>query len=136
LADRRLEARRFETSVQSLEVRIGIDHSHRLGVGLAKPHATGLFIEGGFRNRLLQHLPVKPEGARLLHGQGAAELPAELLQLVGVDLAELLGRNLGSADLGQRRLSESLEDVGDAPDSKTDDQNTHHHGHDNLAEPV
>ena len=67
---------------------------------------------------------------------GRPKLAAELLQLVGIDLAELLGRNLGAADLGQRRLAESLEDVGDAPNAETDDQNAHHDGHDDLAEPV
>jgi hypothetical protein len=40
------------------------------------------------------------------------------------------------ADLGQRRLSETPEDVGDAPDAETDDQHAHHHGHNDLAEPV
>ena len=123
-------------AVQALEVGIGVDHPHGLGVGLAEPHAPGFLVEGGFRDGLLQHLAVKPERAGLLHGQRTAELPAELLQLVGVDLAELLGRNLGAADLGQRRLSKTLEDVGDAPDSETDDQNAHHDGHDDLAEPV
>ena len=96
----------------------------------------GFLVERGFGNGLLQHLAVKPEGAGLLHGQRTAELAADLLQLVGVDLAELFGRNLGVADLGQRRLPESLEDVGDAPDAETDDQHAHHHGHDGLAEPV
>jgi hypothetical protein len=61
---------------------------------------------------------------------------SELLQLFRVDLAELLGRNLGLADLGERRLAEPLENVGDAPDCETDNQNAHHGGHDNLAEPV
>jgi ParB family chromosome partitioning protein len=49
----------------------------------------------------LQHLPVEPEGAGLFRGQRTAETAAELLQLFRIDLAELLGRNLGLADLGE-----------------------------------
>ena len=133
---RGLEARRIERAVQSLEVGIGEDQPHGFCFGLSEPHAAGLLIESGFGNGLLQHLAIKPERAGLIHGQRTAETAAELLQLVRVDLAELLGRNLGPADFGQRRLAKSLEDVGDAPDSETDDQNAHHDGHDRLAEPV
>ena len=122
--------------LDALEIGIVVDHAHGFGVGLAEPHAPRFLVERGLRDGLLQHLAVEPEGAGLIHGQRTAELAADLLQLVGVDLAELLGRNLGAADLGQRRLAESLEDVGDAPDPETDDQNAHHHGHDGLAEPV
>ena len=136
LPDQRLEARRVELTVQSPEVGIAVDRAHHLGVGLAEAHPPGFLIERGFREGLLQHLAVKPEGTGLLRGQGAAQLAAKLLQLVGVDLAELLGRNLGPADLRQGRLPESLEDVGDAPNCETDNQNAHHDGHDNLAEPV
>ena len=85
---------------------------------MAEPHAPRFFIERGLRNGLLQHLAVEAEGARLLLRQRAAELAADLLQLVGVDLAELFGRDLGAADLGQRRLPKPLEDVGDAPDCR------------------
>ena len=87
-------------------------------------------------DRLLQHLAVEAEGAGLIRRQGAAELTADLLQLLGIELAELFGRNLGPADLGQRRLSETLEDIGNAPDTEADDQYAHHRGHDDLAEPV
>ena len=104
--------------------------------GLGEPHAPGFLVQRGFSDGLLQHLPIKPEGAGLFRRQRTAETAAELLQLVGVDLAELLRRNLGAANLRQRRLAKSLEDVGDAPDCETDDQNAHHDGHDNLAEPV
>ena len=136
LTDHRLEACRIELAVQSPEIGIAVDRAHGLGVGLAKAHAARFFIERSLGNGLLQHLAVKPERAGLLRRQRAAELAAELLQLVDVDLAELLGGNLGAADLGEGRLSESLENVGDAPNSETDDQNAHHHGHDRLAEPV
>jgi hypothetical protein len=60
----------------------------------------------------------RAEQARLFLGQRAAELAAQLLQLVGIDLPERFGGNLGAADLGERRLAESLEDVGDAPTAK------------------
>jgi hypothetical protein len=136
LPDQRLEARRVELTVQSPEVGIVVDRAHHLGVGLAKAHPPGFLVERGFREGLLQHLAVNPEGTGLLRGQRTAELAAKLLQLVGVDLAELLGRNLGPTDLRQGRLAESLENVGNAPDSETHNQNAHHHGHDNLAEPV
>ena len=136
LADRGLEACRVELAAQSLEIGVAVDQPHGLFLGLGEPHAPCFLVERGFGDGLLQHLPVKPEGAGLFRGQRTAETAAELLQLVGVDLAELLGRNLGAADLGQRRLAESLEDVGDAPNCETDNQNAHHDGHDNLAEPV
>ena len=105
-------------AVHSLEIGIAEDHAHGLGVGLSEPQAPRFLVEGGFGDGLLQHLAVEPEGAGLLRRQRTAELAADLLQLVGVDLAELLGRNLGAADLGQRRLAKSLEDVGDAPDCR------------------
>jgi hypothetical protein len=76
------------------------------------------------------------KGARLILRQRAAELAADLLQPIRVDLAELVDRNLGATDLGQRRLPKSAENIGDAPDTKADDQDAHHDGHDGLAEPV
>jgi len=85
---------------------------------------------------LLQRLPVKAEGACLVLGQGSAELAAELLQLVGIDLAELVDRDVGMADLGQRRLAESAENIRDAPNAEAHDQYAHDHGHNGLAEPV
>ena len=126
----------IEVAAQSLEVGVAVDQPHGLFLGLAKPHPPRFLVEGGFRNGLLQYLAVKSERARLFRCQRTAETAAELLQLVGVDLAELLRRNLGAADFRQRRLAESLEDVGDAPNCETDNQNAHHDGHDNLAEPV
>ncbi len=136
LPDHRLKALRVELAVQPLEIGIVVDRAHGFRVGLAEPHAAGLLVQRSFRQRLLQHLAINPEGTGLLRTQRTAELAAKLLQLFGVNLAELLGRNLGAANLGQRRLAKSLENVGDAPDPETDDQNAHHHGHDRLAEPV
>jgi hypothetical protein len=48
----------------------------------------------------------------------------------------LLGGDLGAADLGERRLSEPLENVSDAPDTETDNQDAKHDGHNRLAEPI
>jgi hypothetical protein len=78
----------------------------------------------------------KAECARLVRREWAAELAADLLEAVGVDLAELVQRNLGVADLGHRGLPEAPEDVGDAPNAEADDQYAHHDGHDGLADPV
>ena len=136
LPDRGLEAGRVEFSGGSLEIGIAHDRAHGFGIGLSEPQPPRLFIERRLGNGLLQHLAVDAEGAGLLHRQRTAELAADLLQLVSVELAELFSRNFDMPDLGQRRLSESPEDVGDAPDTETDDQNAHHHGHNGFAEPV
>ena len=91
---------------------------HGLGVGLSEPHPPRFLVERASAMVCCSTWRSSAEGAGLIRRQRAAELAADLLQLLGVDLAELLGRNLGAADLGQRRLAESLEDVGDAPDCR------------------
>jgi hypothetical protein len=136
LPDRGLEAPGIECAADTLEIGIAEDHAHGLGIGLSEPKPPRLLVERGFRDGLLQHLAVDAEGTGLIHRQGTAELTADLLQLLGVELAELIGRNLGVADPGQRRLSEPAEDVGNTPNTETDDQHAHHHGHYDLAEPV
>jgi hypothetical protein len=136
LPDRGLEACGIEVAAQSLEVGIAVDQPHGLFLGLGEPHAPRFLVQCGFSDGLLQDLPVKSERARLFRRQRTAEAAAELLQPVRVDLAELLRRNLGATNFRQRRLAESLEDVGDAPNCETYNQNAHHGGHDNLAEPV
>ena len=136
LPDGGLEACRIEGAVGALEVGIAEDHAHGLGIGLAEPEPPRFLVERGFGNGLLQHLAVEAEGAGLIHRQRTAELAAELLQPIGIELTELLGRNLGMADGRQRRLSEAPEDIGDAPDTETDDQHAHHHRHDGFAEPI
>src|SRR6185437_13606358 len=122
IADDGLEALRIERAVHALEVRVGHDDAQRLGIGLVQSELAGLLVQRGFGQRLLQHLAVETERARLLLRQRTAELPANLLQSIGVDLAEIVGRNLGAADLRERRLAKSPEDVGDAPDAKADDE--------------
>ena len=136
LPQRGLEARWIERAADALEIGIVEDHPHGFGGRLPEPQPPRLFVKGGLGNGLLQHLAVETEGARLVARQRTAELAADLLQPLGIDLTELFGRNLGPADLGQRRLPEPLEDVCDAPDAETDDQYAHHHGHYDFAEPV
>ena len=136
LPDRGLEAPGIECAANTLEIGIIEDHAHGLGVGLSEPQPPRFLVKGGFRNGLLQQLTVEAEGAGLIRRQRAAELAADLLQLLSIDLTEFIDRDLGAADPGQRRLPKSLEDVGDTPHAETDDQDAHHHGHDNLAEPV
>ena len=136
LPDRSLEACGIEGAVGPLEIGVVQDHAPGFVVGLSEPEPLSLLVQRGLGNGLLQHLPVDPEGAGLFRRQGAAELPSDLLQLLGVELAELSDRDFGVADRGDRRLSESPEDIGDAPDAETDDQHAHHHGHDGSAEPV
>ncbi|MGY4294769.1 hypothetical protein ACVWXN_002864 [Bradyrhizobium sp. i1.4.4] len=136
IADHGLEAVRIEAAADALEVGVVHDDLADLLVGLAEPEPAGFFVEGGFRDRLLEHLAVEAEGTRLVRRQRPAELAADLLQAVGIGLPELVQRNLGAADLGHRGLPEALEDVGDAPNAETDDQHAHHHGHNGLAEPV
>ncbi len=136
LPDRGLETCRVEIAGNALEVRIGVDRPHDLGVRCPETHPPRFFVQGSFGDGLLQDLAIEAEGPGLIHRQRAAELAAELLQLVGVELPELFGRNFGLADRGQRRLSESLEDVGDAPHREAEDQHPHDDHHDGLAEPV
>ena len=113
-----------------------MDDANDVGVGLAKAHAARGLVDGGVGNDVLQHLAVEAELARLLRGQGTTEAAADLLQSVGVQIAELLGRDFGAADLRQGRLSKALEDVCDTPDAETDDQHAEHDGHHRLAEPI
>src|ERR1019366_10565991 len=133
LPERGLEAGRIEFATGSLEIGIAEDRAHGFSIGLSEPQPPCLLIKRCLGNGLLQHLAVDAEGTGLLHRERAAELAPDLLQLVGIELAELLGRNLDVTDLGQRRLTEPPEDVGDAPDAETDDQDAHHHGHYGLA---
>ncbi|MGY4504759.1 hypothetical protein ACVWYH_008716 [Bradyrhizobium sp. GM24.11] len=136
IADQALEAVRIEFAVDALEVRVVHDELADLVVGLAESEPARVFIEGGFRKRLLQHLAIKAKRACLFRRQRAAELAADLLEAVGVDLAELVQRNLGVPDLGHRGLAEAAEDVGNPPNAEADDQHAHHDGHDGLADPV
>ena len=102
LANDLREASAVELTTRPLEVRIVINRSHHLGVGLREAHAARVLVQSSFGNHGLQHLTVKAEGARLIHCQRTAELASDLLQPVGKSLTELLDGNFGTADLGQR----------------------------------
>ena len=64
-------------------------------------------------------LPVEPERPRLIRQDRTAEVAAELLQPVLIELAELLDADFGAADLGHGRLAETAENVADAPDRRS-----------------
>ena len=136
LPDQELEAPWVERAVDALEVRIAEDQLQGFLVGLSKPKPPRFFVERCFRDGLLKHLAVKPERAGLILRERTAELAADLLQPISIDLAELLGRYLRASNLGERRLPEASEDIGDAPNAETDDQDAHHRAHNNFAEPV
>ena len=53
LADDGLEALRIEGAANALEIRIGKDHPHGLGIGLPKPEPAHFLIQCGFCDRLL-----------------------------------------------------------------------------------
>jgi hypothetical protein len=86
--------------------------------------------------QLGEDLAVEAERARLLHGDRLADLTADLLQPIVVDLAKLLGGDLGPPDLGGGGAAESAEDVANAPDREAADQERHHGPHDGLADPI
>src|SRR5262249_55934237 len=58
-----LEALGVELAVGALEIGIVEDRAPDFLIGLSKSEAPGLFIECGFRNRLLEHLTIDAEGA-------------------------------------------------------------------------
>ena len=102
--------------VGAAERRIGGDALHDFGVGQAEPHLPRTLIEPGLGDHFAKHLPVETERLRLFRRQRAADLAAELLQALVVGLAELLDRDFGAADLGERRAAEAAENIVDAPD--------------------
>ena len=97
------------------------------------PHA---FVERRLGNHLAEDLPVEAERAGLVGQDRPAELAAELLQAVLIELAELLDPDFGAADLGHGRLAETAENVADAPDAEADRDQAEHHAHDGAAEPI
>src|SRR6201999_4481335 len=97
LADDGLEACWIEAAAEAPEVGVGIDHAHGLGIGLPQAKLPRLFVERGFGQRLAQYLAVEAERPRLLGGEGTADLAPDLLDTVGVDLAELVHRDFGAA---------------------------------------
>ena len=77
-----------------------------------------------------------PNAARLVGRDRPPDLAAKLLELVGIADAELVNRDLGAADLGDREYAEAAENIADAPDAEADDQEPDHRSHDGLADPI
>ena len=90
----------------------------------------------GFADELPHELLVEPHLPRLIQGDRAAELTAELLQPFAVELPELLDGDLGAADPRQARAAKALENVADAPDREADRDQAEHDAHDDPAEPI
>ena len=93
---------------------------HHVGIGQAEPHLPGALVEAGFGNHFTKHLPIETERARLLGRERAAELASDLLQALVIDLPELLDRDFGAADLGERRAAITVKNIVDAPDGKAE----------------
>ena len=77
-------------------------------------------VERGLGDQLGEQLPVEAERARLVGRDRPAELAAELLQPVVVELAELLDRGFRCRRPWRRvELAEAAENVADAPDARS-----------------
>ena len=109
---------------------------HHIGIGHAEPELACALVERGAGDHLAQDLLLEAERTRLVGRDRTAQLLAELLEPLIVLLAELVDRNLGAADLGDRRDAEPAENVADAPDAEADDEEQHDRRHDDAAEPV
>src|SRR5262249_8692361 len=137
LAQDRLELLGVELAGPALEARVLGDAPRHLGVRDAEPHGARALVERGLLHPLSEHLLVETAGARLVGRDGAPQLASGHLQLVVVELAELLDRDLAAADGGDRLAGEAAaEDVADAPDPEGNDQEPDHDCHDKLAEPT
>ena len=99
-------------------------------------HLPGALIEAGFGDHFAQHLPVEPDGVRLLGRDRTADLPAQLLHAVVVDVAEFFDGNFDAADFGDRRAAKAAKNVVDAPNREAERQKPHDHTHDGSAEPI
>ena len=102
-----LEPRAVELAGDALEagssvIWRAISASQTLSRSCARP-----LVERGFGDQLAEQLPVEAQRPRLVRRDRAAELAAELLQPVLVELAELVDADFGAADLGDRRRAEA-----------------------------
>jgi hypothetical protein len=111
LANGLLEAHGVERAGGRLEAGLGGDPARDLGVGKAEPQRARPLVEGDLGGQLRQDLAVEAERARLIRGDRPADLAADLLQLIVVDPAELLGGDLGLPHLGGGGEAETAEDV-------------------------
>ena len=108
-----------------------------LGVGQAEPQRAGALVERGFGDQLAEQLPVEAERARLVGRDRPAELAAELLQPVVVDLAELLDPDFGAADLGARVDRPKPRKMSPMPQMReADGDQAENDAHDGAAEPI
>ena len=71
------------------ERRVLGDLPRHLGVAQAEPQLAGALVDHGVGDHLVEQLPVEAERARLVGQDRPAELAAELLQPVLIELAEL-----------------------------------------------
>src|SRR5262249_55643226 len=85
---------------------------------------------------LRQHLAVEAERARLVGQDRSADLLAEHSQPVLIGLPERLDLDFGAADLGERRLAETAENVANAPNAEAYGNQAEQDAHDRPAEPV
>jgi len=79
---------------------------------------------------------VDAQRAGLFERDRTPDLTAKILQPVGIELAELLDRDLGLPNLGERGAAEAAEDVADPPDREADHQHGDHNPHDGFADPA
>src|SRR5205823_4794709 len=107
-----------------------------LGVRQRETERTGALIEHDLGDELPDDKTVEPNRSRLFRRDRPAELAGILLQSFVVEIAELLDRDLGAADLRNRGAAEAAENIADPPDREADDQEADHPGHDRFAEPV
>ena len=135
-ANQLLKAVFVELAVDPAERRVVLDVLHHIGIGHAEPELARPLVERGAGDHLAQDLLLEAERTRLVGRDRTAQLLAELLEPLIVLLAELVDRNLGAADLGDRRDAEPAENVADAPDAEADDEEQHDRRHDDAAEPV
>jgi hypothetical protein len=135
LSDDLDEARTIELAVEPAETGVVGNAAGDLVVADAEPQRLRLLVERGLGHQLAEHLAVDAGRARLVGRDRAANLAAELLQALGVILAELFDRDLGVADLERRIEPEAAENIADAPDREADDQAAHDDAHHGLADP-
>ena len=135
IADHGFKTRAIELAVGAAKGRVAGDAVGDILVGKAEAQLARQFVERGFGDKLTEQLAVEAERARLIVRDRPAHALTELLQLVGVIGAELLDRDFGAADLGDRIHAEATEDVADAPDREGDDQAAHDDAHHGFADP-
>ena len=83
-----------------------------------------------------KNLPVNSILVRLLIGDVAALGPLQVLQLGLIGVAVSVGADRDAADLGEIVRAETAENVADAPDRETEDDQAHQDCHDDAADPA